>query len=341
VSKTNRGNRPLHVYGPVPSRRLGFSLGVDILPFKTCSLDCVYCQLGSTKRKTIRRQKYFSEQSILRQIKKAVDSGQRIDAITFSGSGEPTLNLSIGKLIREIKKIISIPVAVLTNSTLLTRKSVREALSPADLIIPSLDAAAQDVFERVNRPHPSLEIRRIIEGLKIFSRDFKGKIWLEVLLVKGINDSPSHLQKLKEAIAEINPDRIQLNTVVRPPADASSLPLDSHELEKIKRFMGEKTEVIAAFGKIQHLPSSLDIQEAILSLVKRRPVTLSDMSLSLGKHKNELIKYIDDLIRRDKLKYVIYQGKKYYEPGQEKKPKKQERPIVSRNRKARINPENR
>jgi wyosine [tRNA(Phe)-imidazoG37] synthetase (radical SAM superfamily) len=267
---------------------------------------------------TVRRQNYFSGRTVLDQIEKAIDSGQRIDAITFSGSGEPTLNAFIGKLIREIKKITSIPVAVLTNSTLLTRKAVREALSAADLVIPSLDAATQEVFERVNRPHPSLKIHRIIEGLKKFRQEFKGKIWLEVLLVKGVNDSPPHLLKLKEAIAGINPDRIQLNTVVRPPAEVSAQPLSPNALEKIRKFLGKRAEVIAEFDKIQHLPSSLNLQDAILSLVKRRPVTLSDMSLSLGKHKNELIKYIDYLLKKNKLKYVIHRGKKYFEPGKEK-----------------------
>jgi wyosine [tRNA(Phe)-imidazoG37] synthetase (radical SAM superfamily) len=318
MRKENSKYPPHHIYGPVPSRRLGFSLGVDILPFKTCSLDCVYCQLGPTIKKTVQRQKYFSGKKVLQEIKKALDSSQRIDAITFSGSGEPTLNASIGKLIREIKKITSVPIVVLTNSTLLTHKAVRESLSAADLVVPSLDAATQEVFDRVNRPHPSLKIHRIIEGLKKFRQEFKGKIWLEVLLVKGITDSPSHLQKIKEAIAGINPDRVQLNTVVRPPAVASVHPLSSNALEKIRKFLGKKAEVIAEFDKIQHFPSSLNLQNVILSLVKRRPVTLSDMSLSLGKHKNELIKYIDYLLKKNRIKYVIHQGKKYYEPKKEK-----------------------
>ncbi len=318
MKKKNGKNRVLHIYGPVPSRRLGFSLGVDILPFKTCSLDCIYCQLGNTTKKTVRRQKFYPEKTVLRQVKKAIYSGQQIDIITFSGSGEPTLNVSMGNLIREIKKITSVPVAVLTNSTLLTHRTVREALSPADLVVPSLDAATQKVFGRVNRPHPSLKIRRIIEGLKKFRREFKGEIWLEVLLVKGINDSPAHLQKLKQAIQEINPERIQLNTVIRPPAEESSLPLSPRELEKIRKFLGKKAEVIAEFDKIQHLPSALDLQDAILSMVRRRPVTLEDMSVSLGKHKNELIKYIDLLLEKNKITHVIHQGKKYYEPQKEK-----------------------
>lgn len=303
-----------HIYGPVPSRRLGFSLGIDIIPYKTCSLDCIYCQLGSTRKKTIRREKFYSDEIILSQIRGAVESGREINYITFSGSGEPTLNSSLGRLIKKIKKITSIPVAVLTNGTLLTRKRVREALLHADIVIPSLDATTQEVFDLINRPHPSLKIHRIIEGMKKFRKEFKGMIWLEILLVKGTNDSPSHIQKLKEAIKEIQPDRIQLNTVVRPPAEDSARPLSLRELEKIKKIFGKKAEIIAEFDKIQRAPSSLNLTDAILSMVQRRPVTLSDMTLSIGKHKNELIKHLDFLLKEDKIKIVTHKGRKYYEP---------------------------
>lgn len=304
----------MHIYGPVPSRRLGYSLGVDILPFKTCSLDCIYCQLGTTKNKTVRRKIFFSDEAVLNQIKNAVASGQRIDYITFSGSGEPTLSTSLGSLIREIKKITPIPVAVLTNSTLLFRKNVRDALSRADLIVPSLDAVTQEIFARMNRPHPSLKIEKIIAGLIKFSQGFKGKIWLEILFVKGVNDSPTHIQKLKKVIADINPDKIHLNTVVRPPAEKSAFPLSPQELEKIRAIFGKKAEVVAEFKKNRYMPGSRDIREAILSMVARRPVTLSDMSKSLGKHKNELIKYCDFLLKEGKIKLVIHEGKKFYEP---------------------------
>ncbi len=303
----------MHIYGPVPSRRLGYSLGVDILPFKTCSLDCIYCQLGNTKRKTVQRKKYFDVDAILGQIKNVIASGQRIDYITFSGSGEPTLSTSLGNLIREIKKITSIPVAVLTNSTLLFRKSVRDALSRADLVVPSLDAVTQEIFDRMNRPHPSLKIDHIIDGLIKFRQEFNGKIWLEILFVKGVNDSPSNIQKLKKVIADINPDKIHLNTVVRPPAEKSALPLSPQELEKIRKFFGKKAEVVAEFDKIQQGSVSQDLKDAILSMVARRPVTLSDMSKSLGKHKNELIKYCDFLLKEGKIKLVIHEGKKFYE----------------------------
>ena len=303
-----------HIYGPVPSRRLGFSLGIDIIPFKMCSFDCIYCQLGPTIKKTIKRRKYFPSSEILSQIKKVLNSGQRIDYITFSGSGEPTLNSAIGTLIKEIKKITPIPVVVLTNSSLFTLKSLRKALKPSDLVIPSLDAATQEIFVKINRSHPSLKIEKIIEGLKKFRHEFKGTIWLEIMLVKGVNDSPPHIKKLIKAISEINPDKVQLNTVIRPPAEKFALVLNSKELKRIKNILGEKCEIIAEFAKKKQVPPSEDLEEAIFSLIQRRPVTLTDISSSLGKHKNEIIKYLNFLLEKGKVKVVVYKGLKYYEP---------------------------
>ena len=210
---------PRFVYGPVASRRLGFSLGVDIIPFKTCTLDCVYCQLGSAGRTTVRRRSWFPPEAILAQIKEAIDSGQRIDVITFSGSGEPTLSRDLGFLIRSIKKMTGIPVAVLTNGTLLGRRDVRRDLAAADIVGPSLDAVPAALFRRVNRPHASLDNRKVIDGLVRFRDEFAGEIRLEIMLVKGVNDSPAAIEAVKKAVARIRPDRIELNTVVRPPAD--------------------------------------------------------------------------------------------------------------------------
>ena len=302
------------IYGPVPSRRLGFSLGIDILPLKTCSFSCVYCQLGRTTRKTVKRREYIPVKEILSQIKKILASKQRIDYITFSGSGEPTLNTAISRLIREIKKMTSIPVAVLTNSSLFSRKEVRRALLEADLVIPSLDAASPEAFSQVNRPHPSLKIEKIIDGLKRFRKEYKGKIWLEIMLVKGINDKPSDLRKLKEAIASIQPDKVQLNTVIRPPAEKFALPLSPEELKKIRRFLGGNCEIIADFKKREQLPSPESLEKAILSLTRRRPVTLEDIASSLGKSEGKIKNAVQSLLEKRKLKFINYKKKIYYRP---------------------------
>jgi len=201
--------------------------------------------LGTTTQKTVKRKEYISKKKILSQIKDVLSSGQQVDYLTFSGSGEPTLNTALGKLIREIKKITSIPVAVLTNSSLLSRKNVRKALKEADVVVPSLDGVTQEVFTKINRPHPSLKIEQIIEGLQKFRQEFKGSIWLEIMLVKGVNDSPSHIRKLKEVIKEIKPEKVQLNTVVRPPSEEFAHPLSLKELEKTRNILGKNCEIIA------------------------------------------------------------------------------------------------
>ena len=303
-----------HLYGPVPSRRLGYSLGVDLLPFKTCSLSCIYCQLGRSQKTTIRRINPYSEKKILDEIKEFLKTGARVDFITFSGSGEPTLNKSIGQLIREIKKITKIPVAVLTNSTLLSRAEVRKQLAAAEVVVPSLDAATQPVFEKINRPHPSLKVEKIIDGLAKFRKEFKGQIWLEIMLVKGVNDSPAHLKKLKEAVDRINPDKIHLNTVVRPPAEKTARPLTPEEMNKIRGFFGEKAEVVASFRKKEQEKTPPHIAEAILAIVRRRPVSLEDLENSLGQTREELSLQIQKLLQQKKIKQVSHLDRDYFEP---------------------------
>ncbi|MBD3414093.1 MAG: radical SAM protein [Candidatus Aminicenantes bacterium] len=303
-----------HVYGPVPSRRLGLSLGVDILPFKVCTLDCVYCQLGPTNQKTTEIKDYFSEEKILSQIKKRIETAQHIDFITFSGSGEPTLNSRLGPLIEKIKTFTDIPVAVLTNSTLLTQKKVRDSLKQADLVVPSLDAATQEVFETINRPHPLIRIHDVIEGLKKFRKEFHGQIWLEIILVKGVNDSDSHIKALKKVIQEIKPDKVQLNTVIRPPSEKSALALNQKEMERIKRHLGNNCEIVADFKKRGLTSEEENLKDLIFDMICRRPVTAEDISNSLGRHRNEVIKYIDLLKKEDKIKSVPYENKDYYEP---------------------------
>jgi len=305
---------PVHIYGPVPSRRLGFSLGIDIIPYKTCTLDCIYCQLGVTSQKSSKRKKYFSAPEILSQIKKSLSSGLKIDIITFSGSGEPTLNQLLGKLIREIKKLTSIPVAVLTNGTLFSQESVRQALMAADLVIPSLDAADQGVFEKINRPCSALKIEDIIESLKVFRQEFKGLIWLEIMLVKRVNDSPLHLRKLRDAVLTINPDKVQLNTVVRPPAEKFAQPLKLEELDKIRKFFGKNCEIIADFDKKAQEKQTRGLQDAIWDMIQRRPLTLMDLSAALGRHKNEIIKALNLMMKEGKVRMVTHKGLKYFEP---------------------------
>ena len=301
-----------HIFGPVNSRRLGFSLGVDIVPFKTCTLDCIYCQVGKTTDKTIERKEYVPLAEILAELKEVLKSGKRIDYVTLSGSGEPTLNLRIGEVIKGIKEITDLPVAVITNGTLLTDKNVREDLLPADLVVPSLDTAIQETFEKSNRPHASLKIEEIIEGLVQFRSEYKGKIWLEIMLIKGINDNRSELDALKGAVDMINPDKIQLNTPVRPTCEEGVEVLSEDKLIAIKEFLGARCDVISEFERKEQKEDMDNIEEKIFELIKRRPVTYRDISSSLGVHIGEVIKYVDKLEKQNKISSKVHEGNRYF-----------------------------
>lgn len=302
-----------HVYGPVPSRRLGYSLGVDILPYKTCTLDCVYCQLGPSPRTRLRRGDFVPVAAVLDEIEAAVASGKRIDTITFSGSGEPTLNRSLGRLIRGIKRFTKLPVTVLTNGTLLYRRDVREALAAADVVVPSLDAATPALFRRVNRPHPRLTFDRLLEGLRLFRRDYKGRIWLEVMLVKGVNDSPAHIRRLKKIVDEIRPDRVDLTTPVRPPAEAWAAPLSAPELERIGREIGPLAAAAKEFSQGAQTEKTGDVAAAVLSVAGRRPVTVADLVRSLGRPAAEIRSAVAPLLASGRLRRVSHGRRTFYE----------------------------
>jgi wyosine [tRNA(Phe)-imidazoG37] synthetase (radical SAM superfamily) len=290
------------------------SLGVDIIPYKTCSLDCIYCQLGPSGRTQVRRCTYYGVKEVLFQVRDALATAARVDHITFSGSGEPTLNKNLGRIVRGIKKMTDIPVAVLTNGTLLTRRDVRTDLRAADVVLPSLDAVPPAVFFKVNRPHPALKAGRIVEGLARFRREFKGQIWLEVMLVRGVNDSPAHIRALARAAALIKPDRIQLNTVVRPPAVKSAAPLSRNELERVRAALGPRAEIVAAFEDRGAARRSGGLDEAIAAVVARRPVTASDLSISLGKSRGDVLKALERLCRAGRIRPVSHGQNTFFEP---------------------------
>jgi wyosine [tRNA(Phe)-imidazoG37] synthetase (radical SAM superfamily) len=237
-----------YIYGPVRSRRLGLSLGVSLIPYKTCTFDCVYCQLGQTTLKTTERKEYVSTAEILAELKSWLDhnrqQAQQLQYITFAGYGEPTLNPKIGQLIEEIKKLTPAPVAVITNSSLLTDPSVRRQLLGADLIVPSLDAATPELFEKIDRPHADIRLDKIVDSLIDLRGEFKGKIWLEVMLIKGLNDSLAHIHQLKEAADRINPDKIQLNSPVRAKPDSCVTAVDKDKLAEFKKILGDKCEAV-------------------------------------------------------------------------------------------------
>ena len=290
------------------------SLGVDIVPFKTCTFDCVYCQLGATTSKSVQRRSYVPKEEVLDELREVLDGGSsRADFVTFSGSGEPTLNSEIGQMIGQIKTFTSVPVAVLTNSSLLYRDDVRKDLSGADLVVPSLDAVTYDTFAEVNRPHESLTIELIIGGLLKFAQKFEGRIWLEIMLVKGVNDSPEELKKMAELARGLKVDRIHLNTVARPPTEQFALAINAEEMRHILNMFDSRAEVIVDFDKLAaHEARSEDMESAVVLLLKRRPCTVDDISNSLNLHRHEVIKYVNHLMRGGSVKRVKHGGKWYY-----------------------------
>ena len=287
-----------YLYGPVPSRRLGRSLGIDIVPFKVCSLDCVYCQLGKTTEKSIARSNFTSVPVLLAELKEALAEGVEADYITIGGSGEPTLNAQLGKITDGIKKITDIPVAILTNGTLFYRPDVRTDCTRADVVIPSLDAGDEQTFQKINRPHKDISIEKVISGLQALRNEFTGQIWLEVFFVEGLNTNAEQLAKIKAAIDLISPDKVQLNTAVRPAAEAGIKRLKAEKLQAIASQLGQNCEVIADFSQHHHGEYVENKAEDVLSMLKRRPCSLNDICSALGIHPNEALKYITKFHRR-------------------------------------------
>jgi wyosine [tRNA(Phe)-imidazoG37] synthetase (radical SAM superfamily) len=307
-------NAPKYIFGPVPSRRLGRSLGVDLVPYKTCTFDCIYCDLGRTTNKTTSRQSFVSSGEIQKELGLTLSFlDQKPDFITLSGSGEPTLNTETGDIIRRIKEITAIPTAVLTNSSLLSLDEVRRNLSEADVVLPSLDAITPATFDYINRPHTSLGAKEIISGLIQFRRQYRGQIWLEILFCRGVNDGKKEIERFKEVIERIEPDRIQLNTPVRPPAEDFVFPLTLGQLEEIRERLGEKAEIISEFAAPlgEEFNSVKDTE--ILNLIKRRPCTTEDISKALGLRIDEVAKHLDHLTKTGAIRYRMYEHRCYYD----------------------------
>lgn len=294
-----------HLFGPVPSRRLGISLGVDLVPHKVCSLNCVYCEVGKTTDLTITRKEYVPLASILQELENYLSQNPDLDYITFSGAGEPLLHNGIGKVITFLKQNYpQYKLALLTNSTLLTAKNIREEIKDIDLILPSLDAVSELVFKKLNRPHPKLDNEKIIAGLMQFKKDHNVKMWLEIFIIPGLNDTPAELQKLKEAVTTIQPDEIQLNTLDRPGTENWVEPESEERLRAIKAaWQPLPVNIIAKFRSRRKVQSyHKDIEELIIETIKRRPCTEKDLSEILGMHINEINKYLSTLLQEERVK---------------------------------------
>jgi len=287
-----------YLFGPVPSRRLGISLGVDLVPMKTCSLNCIYCECGRTTALTLTRREYVPLDMVKSEFSHYIEHHPVPDYITFSGSGEPTLHSGIGEAIRFIQSYkLEIPVAVLTNGTLLFEEKTRNELKKAAVVIPSLDAVSSDLFKKINRPFPRLQIDRMIEGLIRFREIYTGQLWLEIFIVPGLNDTDAELTLLKKTISRIRPDRVQLNTLDRPGPVSDIRAATRRELRRIIDFWQlPQAEIIAKTKERTSVVSyRQDVESAILETIARRPCTLEDLGKILGRHTSEINKYLDVL----------------------------------------------
>ena len=304
----------LHLYGPVPSRRLGRSLGIDLVPHKICTYDCIYCQIGDTTEKTLARKEYVPVREIIEEVGRFLKEGApSVDHLSLSGSGEPTLHSQIRSVIEGIKAMTSIPVAVITNGSLLSEEEVRQDLLRADIVLPSLDAVSSDVFMKINRPRPGFSVEKVIEGLVEFRKVYKGQIWLEILFCKGINDGKEELMRMKKVVDRIQPDLIHLNTVVRPPSEKSAVPLGQKEMEEIRAFFGKSASIISEFDRHPPMVSEMNMKEEILKILKRRPLSLSDLSNGMGISKNDLDRFIKPLMEEGKVQSSLFGDSVYYE----------------------------
>jgi wyosine [tRNA(Phe)-imidazoG37] synthetase (radical SAM superfamily) len=304
-----------HIFGPVPSRRLKMSLGVDLVPHKVCNLNCVYCECGKTTDMIMERKEYVPTEEVLKELDHFLQNNLPPDYITFSGSGEPLLHSGAGKIINYVKKKYpGIPLAVLTNGTLLSDKKVRSEILKADLVLPSLDAATQKSFLKINRPSKLIDLDKYIQGLIDFRKEYKGRIWLEIFILPGYNDGKENLEELRKAVVKIKPDLIQLNSLDRPGAVKGLKPATYEQLDGIiKLWKLKNVEIISSVSERKKVGSfRKDIEDVILETILRRPCTVSDLKDILGIHENEINKYLSTLESDGKIKHTVLPRGTFY-----------------------------
>lgn len=311
------GEMMQYLFGPVPSRRLGRSLGIDVIPHKTCTYNCIYCESGPTTRLTLKRERFAEPGEVLRELDaffRRFPSGA--DVLTFSSGGEPTLYEPLEELIGGVKKAHpGLPLVVLTNGSLLWDPAVRKGLLGADRVVPSLDAVSEEVFRKLNRPHQDLDLPAIVEGLRAFRLDYRGEMHLEIMLVSGVNDSAEELALLARAVEKIGPDRIELNTVVRPPARTGTKGLSEKSMTRAALcFPAGRTDIIGTFSAPKASTADEDLEQRILQTIQRRPCTIAELAVSLGVARQRLEREAKRLEEQKKLRVFLHDGKPFLCP---------------------------
>lgn len=311
----SHGDKKMYVYGPVPSRRLGRSLGVSPIPPKTCSYSCVYCQLGRTDKLHINRQRYFRPIDILDEIHDNL-IGSTVEYITFVGDGEPTLSIDLGLMVRHCKESFDVPVAVITNGSLLTDDAVRSDLLSADLVMPSLDAGCEKTFKKINRPHRDINFEHVLAGLAQFRREFSGKLWMEVMLVQGLNDSYEELSRISSHLNIINPDRIYVGTPTRPPSEKWVRPVSPEAIIRAKSLLQSKFSLDSYENSEFGLRGFHDAREAIMEICGRHPLRREQAEkIERFFGRDDTIK---DMLTAHILKEVSFNSRSYLLPQKER-----------------------
>ncbi|MDH8679494.1 radical SAM protein [Fusibacter bizertensis] len=295
------------VYGPVPSRRLGISLGISPIPKKTCNYSCIYCQLGRTDNMTNTRQMFFSVKEIIEEFDIYLKRNTEFDVVTIVGEGEPTLYLGLGKLICEVKKRTEKPVVVITNGALLYDKVLREELYNADIVLPTLDAYDDASLKSINRPHGAIRFEQIKSGLKTFSEEFIGSLWIEIMLIPDMNDDNTSLLKLSEILKTLKYDKVYINTPVRPPAEANVKSVSHECIERAVNILGGiSIELLASQGFYSEIK---DHYEAIISIIKRHPMNQFEIESFLKTRGCiDSVKIMNTLKQDEQIALIEYKG---------------------------------
>jgi wyosine [tRNA(Phe)-imidazoG37] synthetase (radical SAM superfamily) len=271
------------VFGPIPSRRLGQSLGIDTIPLKTCNWNCVYCQLGRSRPMTNTRREYIPRDAIIAQLDQALaaHTPDEIDWITFVGSGEPTLHAGLGWLLRAVKARTDRRVAVITNGALLYQPAVRHDLSAADAVLPTFDAGMPELYRQINRPWPELTFERLVDGLIAFRREYTGRLWIEVMLVKGLNDTEQALRDIAVVLRQIGPDAVHINLPIRPPAESWVQPADEEGLRRAAAILGSIARVVQPAAGSFDLSGYDNVVDAIVGIIARHPMREDELRRAL------------------------------------------------------------
>jgi len=304
-----------YIYGPVPSRRLGNSLGIDPIPSKTCNYQCIYCQLGKTTNLTNERKDFSPKEDIIKEMEESINLHKsKLDYVTFVGSGEPTLYKSLGELILKAKELSQKPICVITNGSLLYERDVKDDLLISDVVLPTLDAGDEKLYIKINRPHPSIKFEKMIQGYIDFREEFKGKFWIEIMLMKGINDSKEELLKIKNKLDLIKPDRIDINVPIRPPTESWVQIPDKSVIPILNDVFGQYNNInFPERGKFSVFNSSFEIE--LNNLLERHPMRqeqIFETFCSKKFNEQDALLQLNTLASKNKIKKIIYNNQIFW-----------------------------